>query len=188
MTEANGPGRRFGLWVQGCRGVPQPDGHVRHCPGCFNRHTWATTHGRVVSVESLREEILVAVREHGIKGISISGGEPFRQATALAELAKWCQTQGLSMLVFTGYTEKHLRSDVAPAGSATLLEACDLLIAGPYLVSDRNEGSSLLGSRNQRLIALTETGEKLARRVTDDAPVVEFQFFDGEVAVTGFPV
>jgi anaerobic ribonucleoside-triphosphate reductase activating protein len=187
VTEVNGPGRRFGLWVQGCRGVPQPDGHVRHCPGCFNRHTWPTTHGRIASIESLQEEILVAVREHDIEGVSISGGEPFRQATELAELARWCHAQGISVLVFTGYTEKYLRSDVAPAGSAALLGACDLLVAGPYLVSDRREGSPLLGSRNQRLIALTETGEKLVHRVTDDAPVVEFQFFGGEVAVTGFP-
>ncbi|HZI36693.1 MAG TPA: 4Fe-4S cluster-binding domain-containing protein, partial [Acidimicrobiia bacterium] len=31
-TDAEGPGRRAALWVQGCS--------IR-CPGCFNPHSWA---------------------------------------------------------------------------------------------------------------------------------------------------
>lgn len=188
LSDANGPGRRAVLWVQGCAGVPQPDGSVRHCPGCWNSALWNGNAGETVAVEVIQRQILNAVRERGIEGITFSGGEPFQQALALAPVAAFARKQGLSVAVFTGYTVEFLRSANAPAGSVCLLSQTDLLVDGPYLASERTGDLSLRGSRNQRLVALTSVGNGLASRVTDDLPAVEFQFFDGETAVTGFPV
>lgn len=188
LSEVNGPGRRAVLWVQGCAGVPQLAGVVKHCPGCWNSALWNGNAGEVVSVEAIQQRILDAVRAYGIEGITFSGGEPFQQALALAPLAAFAHKQDLSVVVFSGYTEEFLRSAPAPAGSVCLLSQTDLLVDGPYLASERTGNLPLRGSRNQRLIALTSEGQKLASRVTDDLPAVEFQFLNGETAVTGFPI
>ncbi|HGG57662.1 MAG TPA: 4Fe-4S cluster-binding domain-containing protein, partial [Nannocystis exedens] len=37
ITEAEGPGRRFALWVQGCS---------LHCPGCCNPELFAAAGGQ----------------------------------------------------------------------------------------------------------------------------------------------
>ncbi len=186
-SEANGPGKRFALWVQGCSGVPQIDGMVRHCRNCWNRHTWSKSAGEVMPVDDVFAQVEQAVREYGVEGITFSGGEPFQQAEALAELAQRCKECGFNIVVFTGYTIKYLRSDRAPSGTDELLRHVDLLIDGSYTATLRTEEMPLRGSSNQRLVPLSEVGRQLADRVTDDLPVVEFNFTSGGLAVTGFP-
>ncbi|MCO6722975.1 radical SAM protein, partial [Streptomyces sp. Vc714c-19] len=44
--ETLGPGRRRGVWVQGCSLA---------CAGCMSRHTWDARGGTRVSVSALRE-------------------------------------------------------------------------------------------------------------------------------------
>lgn len=186
-SEANGPGKRFSLWVQGCRGVPQLDGVARHCTNCWNRHTWSRKAGEEMSVDDVLAQVEEAVREYGVDGVTFSGGEPFQQAEGLAKLARHCKERGLNVVAFTGYTHEFLCSEHAPIGADELLRYVDLLIDGPYTASLRAEDAPLRGSSNQRLVPLSDVGKKLADRVTDDLPVVEFNFTGGELAVTGFP-
>lgn len=188
VSEANGPGLRMVIWVQGCKGVPQQDGRVMHCRGCWNSSTWAQRTGEVISVDDLHARVQSAVREHQIEGVTFSGGEPFQQAESLARLAKLVRQSGLTVMAFTGYTVEFLRhSESAPPGARELLAECDLVIDGPYREAERAEGLPLRGSRNQRLVPLTSAGRALADHVTDDLPVAEFSFFPGETVVTGFP-
>src|SRR4051812_25217448 len=73
-TAVLGPGMRAAVWVQGCdlrcRGCILPEGHDR-------------TGGTVVAVPTLAQALL---REHGIDGVTLSGGEPFMQPGACAAL------------------------------------------------------------------------------------------------------
>ena len=103
-----GPGRRIGIWFQGCS--------IR-CPGCISMDTWAQDRG-ITTID----EVVNAIAQWipAAEGITISGGEPFDQPVALLELLS--QLRSLSeadVLVFTGY----------PWGSV-----CDMVDASPGLI------------------------------------------------------
>ena len=134
------PGVRYALWVQGC---------PRRCPGCVAPEAQALDGGTELETGALAWEILLS----GAEGLTISGGEPFLQAEALAELIRTVRRKrDLGVIVYTGYVYEELLAD--PAARA-LLEETDLLIDGPY-VKELDDGKSLRGSSNQRVIPLTE--------------------------------
>ncbi|MFZ4727155.1 MAG: 4Fe-4S single cluster domain-containing protein [Pseudanabaena sp.] len=139
-SEVNGPGCRAVVWVQGC---------WRECPDCFNPSSWSLAVNQLVSVEELAERIL---SEPANQGVTFSGGEPFLQATALADLAKQVKAAGLNVMSFTGYTLSELRSPSAPEGAVDLLNQLDILIDGPYVSALAiHKPDSPVSSRNQRL-------------------------------------
>ncbi len=168
-SAANGPGERFVVWVQGC---------PLACPGCWNPDTWDFTRRHVRDVADLAVEILAT---DGIEGVTFTGGEPFAQARALAELAILLWDAGLSVFVFSGYELDELASDDQRA----LLDVTDVLVAGRYVEAQRSEGLPWRGSANQQVHFLT------GRYAVDDmteAPEVEFHLgADGALTVTGFP-
>src|SRR5882672_3696798 len=86
-TEAEGPGRRWALWVQGCP--------IR-CPGCCNPEMFADDLGTVRSLDDL-DASLDTARDAGVEGISILGGEPFAQAAGCAEVARAAKVRGLTV-------------------------------------------------------------------------------------------
>ena len=138
-----GPGRRFALWVQGCH---------KRCPHCTAPDTRPLDGGTAVTTGALAWEIALS----GAEGLTISGGEPFLQATALAEMiAKVRAIRPMNTIVFTGYLyEELLLSDTAQA----LLSQTDLLIDGAYIAA-LDDGKGLRGSTNQRLLFLTDALE-----------------------------
>src|ERR1700742_2412983 len=88
-TEAEGPGRRFALWVQGC---------AIRCPGCCNPEMFDPRRGTEMSVAEVLAQIPA-----GVEGVTFLGGEPFEQAEALAELAREVKARGLTVMVFSGH-------------------------------------------------------------------------------------
>ena len=76
-----GPGRRLGIWFQGCS--------IR-CPGCISADTWGPGKRRV-GIAQLLEQLTPWLAE--AEGITLSGGEPFDQFPALLALL-----QGLRQL------------------------------------------------------------------------------------------
>ena len=141
-----GPGRRYCLWVQGCE---------RCCPGCISVYSRDKQGGYNISIRALALEIKMSAPE----GVTISGGEPFLQAEELAELMRLLKN-GMNcdpgLIVYTGYTLEELRE--MPSAQA-LLSHTDLLIDGPY-VQELDDGLSLRGSSNQRVIPLTQRYNK----------------------------
>ena len=132
-----GPYSRYGLWVQGC---------TRACPGCISPDAQDPTGGYTYSVEMLAQEIL---ETEGIEGITISGGEPFLQQEALARLIRRVREEkDLGIIVYTGFYYPEV-------ALTELAELSDAIIDGPY-IENKNDGRSLRGSSNQRLILLTE--------------------------------
>ena len=88
-----------------------------------------------------------------IEGVTISGGEPFQQPAALFSLLHSIRSQShLSVLLFTGYTQREL--DVMPH-SADILGCIDVLISGRYRSSMRS-ASNLIGSTNKSMSFLTD--------------------------------
>jgi anaerobic ribonucleoside-triphosphate reductase activating protein len=142
QTCVEGPGKRFCLWVQGCR---------KHCEGCFARDTWDFGIGKNYSVDAIFEKIL---SQQDIEGVTFLGGEPFEQAKELALLAKKIQSKGLSVVCFTGYTieEIRLQNDV---DKNKLLDNIDLLIDGGFEKDSFDLSRPWVGSSNQRYLFLT---------------------------------
>jgi anaerobic ribonucleoside-triphosphate reductase activating protein len=146
-----GPGRRAGIWVQGCS---------IGCAGCLSQDTWAADPATAVPVPAVLGWL--ASLPGPVDGVTISGGEPFQQPRALRELLdgilEWrgAQTRKADILVYSGYPYSRLSRF---AESREILDLCDAVVAGPY-VDRRNDGSPLRGSANQRLVALTDLGRE----------------------------
>src|SRR5207244_8417647 len=85
-TEAEGPGRRFALWFQGC---------PLRCPGCCNPEMLPFAGGQAIALAELLEQIRRSAREEGIEGITLLGGEPFAHAEGAAKLARRVRELGL---------------------------------------------------------------------------------------------
>ncbi len=141
-TEAEGPGKRFAVWLQGCS--------IR-CPGCCNPEMFDERRGTPMTPAELAAKI-----PDTVEGVTILGGEPFEQAADAAEFVRLAKARGLTAMVFSGYSraELHERPDSAP-----LLDQLDLLVDGRY---DRDrpepkppEGRRWIGSANQQMHYLT---------------------------------
>ncbi len=172
-SEVNGPGCRAVVWVQGC---------LRECPSCFNPESWSFEIKELISVDSVLERILENSRN---EGVTFSGGEPFWQAPALAELAKKVKAHGLSVMAFTGFTLEQLQDEYAPAGSKELLEQLDILIDGPYVESLAiNSPDSPVSSRNQRVHVFNPAFND---RITWASDQLEIHILkDGSRIITGY--
>ncbi len=172
-TEAEGPGVRFAVWVQGC---------PLRCRECCNPEQLAFVERDTMTAEALAERALRA----GVEGVSLLGGEPMAQATELARFASLVRAGGLSVMVFTGYTLEELGA-MEDDGVRALLASTDLLVDGRYEASLRTSARRWVGSTNQRMVFLTD-------RYRADDPcfaqrnTLEIHLRDGEVVVNGWPV
>ena len=175
-TEAEGPGKRFALWFQGC---------PLRCPGCCNPEFLPFTGGTPWSLPDLIQAMLAAQAAEAIEGITLLGGEPFAHADAAAALAEAAYDAGLSVMVFTGYMLEELQQRLEP-GITRLLAVTDILIDGPYRREEPEFQRRWIGSRNQRIHFPT------SRYQADDPcwqqrNTLEIRVRGGEVQVNGFP-
>ena len=171
-TEAEGPGRRFAVWVQGC---------PFRCRGCCNPEQLAFVPRDAVSPDDLAARALRA----GVEGVSLLGGEPFAQAALLARFAHLVSQAGLSVMVYSGYTLAELRAS-SDEGVAALLAATDLLVDGRYDDALRTTARRWIGSTNQQLHFLT------GRYAPGDPcfggrNTLEIHLRDGEIMLNGWP-
>ncbi len=142
----DGPGFRYTVFVQGC---------PHKCPGCHNPQTHPFEGGTLMEPE----EILQSMEKNPLlKGITLSGGEPFCQPEALAYLAKEVHKTGRDVVCYTGYTIEQLLSMEDPH-IRELLEQVDLLVDGPFILEKRDLTLLFRGSSNQRLILVKPTLE-----------------------------
>ncbi|MFC6009566.1 4Fe-4S single cluster domain-containing protein [Nocardia lasii] len=176
-TEAEGPGLRMAIWVQGC---------TIRCPGCFNPQLWASAGGSDVSVADWSPAILADAVAAGVEGITLLGGEPFEQAAALAIVAAGARARGLSVMTFTGYDYADLRDWARHRPDiADLLTHTDLLADGPYRADLVDRERPWIGSTNQGLRALTDRYRDLEFTTVPDRVEVRVGA-DGTIAVNGW--
>lgn len=170
-----GPGVRAVVWVQGCN---------RRCPGCIAPEKQAPSGGSLVPVDTLAQHILAV---HSIEGITLSGGEPFLQAGALAALISQLQARRpLSIMAYTGFTLQELRASGDP-GHDALLKSLDVLVDGPY-VAERATAKRWRGSDNQTVHFLSPRYARLASQVDDETVALDIQMgTDGSVLWMGIP-
>ncbi|MFO0736158.1 MAG: 4Fe-4S single cluster domain-containing protein [Labilithrix sp.] len=170
-TEAEGPGRRFAVWVQGC---------PLRCAGCCNPQMLRFEGGTEMATDELAAR---AIATPGIEGVSLLGGEPFAQAEALADLARQVRSAGLSVMIYSGFTREELE---AKPEARALLDACDLLVDGRYERDLPEPRRRWIGSTNQRLHLLSERYRSDDPRFTMPN-TVEIRLRKGELVVNGWP-
>lgn len=141
-TRVEGPGHRFGIWLQGCS---------IHCPGCMLPETWPFTRKNKISCGQLAHKI---IHTPLIEGVTILGGEPFDQSKALLCLLRKIKKHSkLSILLFTGYTAEYLQKH-CPQFKA-ILSLVDIFIEGPYVKERQISSHPWIGSSNQTVRFLT---------------------------------
>lgn len=140
----DGPGLRFTVFVQGCH-------HA--CPGCHNPQT----HDPLGGTEYPVAELLAKMHSNPLTdGLTLSGGEPFEQSEGCLALAQAAHESGLTVWCYTGSTFEFLRDQGTPA-QRSLLREVDVLVDGPFILSERTLCLPWRGSRNQRLICVQQS-------------------------------
>ncbi len=136
----DGTGIRFTIFTQGC---------PHHCRGCHNPETHDFNGGKVIDTAELLEKIK---GNPLLDGVTFSGGEPFMQADALADLAVEIKKLGLNIITYTGFTFEELFKNRDKNGWGRLLEMSDYLIDGKFEIDKKDWEIKFRGSSNQRYL------------------------------------
>lgn len=139
----DGPGIRTTIFCQGC---------PHHCEGCHNPETWEFGCGTEMEEETVLEIIKSNPLCHGV---TFSGGEPFSQAEAFARLGRLLKADGYEVASYSGYTFEALLNGTS--GQKELLSTIDVLIDGPFILSEKSLELNFRGSRNQRVLNVPES-------------------------------
>jgi anaerobic ribonucleoside-triphosphate reductase activating protein len=175
---ALGPGRRLGIWLQGC---------AIACPGCVSRDTWAADDRLLVETADVLDWC-ASWPAGEFAGVTITGGEPSEQPAALADLTaalrarpEWSEWD---VLCYTGVEEGEFAARCPGA-----YERVDALITGPYRAE---QPSDLVwrGSANQRLVPLTARGHARYDPYVNaraDRPAIQLHVDNSGVWMIGVP-
>jgi len=170
-TEAEGPGRRFAIWFQGC---------PLRCPGCCNPEMLPFDDSISLPVDEVVNQIRST---KDIEGISLLGGEPFAHVPAAIAIARATRQLELSVMIYSGFTLVELQARTV---TAELLSLTDILVDGPYIREQPERQRRWVGSTNQVI-------HFLSNRYRADDPIwrkpntMEIRLQNGELTVNGFP-
>jgi anaerobic ribonucleoside-triphosphate reductase activating protein len=147
---ANGEGIRVSLFVSGC---------THRCKGCFNPEQWDFEFGEPFTAAT-ENEILTALDNDFIDGLTILGGEPMEPANqrALVPFLRRLRARfgtGKNVWVYTGCVlESELKSETRWRTEVTdeFLSMIDVLVDGPFLEAKKDISLQFRGSSNQRII------------------------------------
>ena len=175
-TEAEGPGRRFALWFQGC---------PLRCPGCCNPEMLPFEGGDLLPLDVVEGQLRESASQHQLEGITLLGGEPLAHAAAATALARTAHALGLNVMVFSGYVLEEARQMSDPA-VAELLAEIDILVDGPYVRELPESRRRWIGSSNQRIHFLSDRCDPADPRWLLPN-TLEIRLVGGELTVNGFP-
>lgn len=138
----DGPGLRAVVWSQGCK---------HNCIGCHNPQTHSLNGGIVVDTKDIIDKIKSKKLQ---SGVTLSGGEPFLQADAMAEIAIAVKEIGLNVWSFTGFVFEDLidKKNVNYFSNIRLLNNIDILVDGKFDENKKDISLKFRGSSNQRII------------------------------------
>lgn len=139
----NGTGIRHSLFVSGC--------HF-HCKGCWNAAAWNPQFGTPYTPQ-LEQQIIDDLNQPDIRvqGLSLLGGEPFDHPETLRPLVHRVKVEcpGKDIWCWSGFVFEDL---VADPVRQDMLSYIDVLVDGPFDITQRNLQLKFRGSSNQRII------------------------------------
>lgn len=142
----DGPGIRYVVFTQGCH---------HNCKGCHNPETHDITGGYLKEINEIIEEFK---KYPYMSGLTLSGGEPFLQKSAILNLIIEFKKlyPNKNIIIYTGYTFEHLISENNEE-TLNILKNIDYLIDGPFILEKRDISLKFKGSSNQRIIDVKKT-------------------------------
>ena len=150
---ANGLGVRVSLFVSGC---------THHCKNCFNSIAWDFNYGKAFT-EQVENELLEALNNSYIDGLSLLGGEPMEPANQRGLISFLRKVKAhypnKNIWCYTGYT---LENDLLSGKAHTevtdeFLDLIDVLVDGKFIEELKDITLKFRGSSNQRLIDMKKT-------------------------------
>lgn len=165
-----GPGNRIGIWFNGCK---------HRCPGCSNPELWEQQERYKTTIEILMNLIFQICNAHSVDGFTLTGGDPFLQPQALAQLLPELRKISKDVLVYTGFEYEEVNHSYPE-----LVSQIGVLIDGKY-VQEHNTGAILRGSDNQKIIILDNQLSDKYRHYLDTAQneIQNFTALDGVISV-----
>lgn len=145
---ANGPGIRATVFVTGCS---------RRCVNCFNEEYQDFNAGSEWTAAET-ERLISYLQDDTNSGLTLLGGEPMENAKDLLALVQAVRraVPEKSIWVYSGFLYEEILTQ--PARKA-LLEACDVLVDGPFVDALKDPGLYFRGSSNQRIIDVAKSRE-----------------------------
>lgn len=142
----DGEGIRTVIWTQGC---------IHNCKGCHNPETHSFDKGLLIEIKEINNALSTL---KGQTGITFSGGDPMCQPKECNEIAKYAKSLGLNIWCYTGYTyEKLLEMSNDKKEYLEFLKNIDVLVDGPFILSQKSFDVKFRGSKNQRLIDVVKS-------------------------------
>lgn len=142
----NGTGIRVVLWVAGC---------THHCKDCQNPITW-DPNGGLFFDNNARWELIEALKEDYISGITFSGGDPLHPENRRAILQLISDIREnfgdtKTIWLYTGYKYEEVKY---------LVRNVDVVVDGEFICELADKQYHWAGSTNQRVIDVKKTIEK----------------------------
>lgn len=140
-STVDGPGFRYVIFTQGC---------PHNCEGCHNPDTHDFKGGKIASIDKIVEDIN---KNPLLKGVTISGGEPFMQGRQVSNLISKIDKNKLTVMVYTGFKYEQLLENANESNCyLDILKNTDVLIDGKFEKDLKDENVMFRGSTNQRAI------------------------------------
>lgn len=133
----DGPGFRLAVFTQGC---------PHNCEGCHNPETHDFSGGRLMDTADI---VKIMQDNPLLDGMTLTGGDPFCQPEAGAELARRAHESGLNVWAYSGWTYEEIAADPE---MSKMLKEIDVLVDGPFVLAQRTLDKRFMGSKNQRAI------------------------------------
>lgn len=144
---ANGPGIRSSIFVTGC---------TICCKDCFNEDYQNFNFGNPWT-DKQTEKLISYLKLKEVRGLTILGGEPFCNTEGLLSLVLEIRRQvDTNIWIYSGFTFENLLLDKK---NKQLLEKCDTLVDGRFMIEKRDLNLRFRGSSNQRIIDLKKSFE-----------------------------
>ncbi len=166
-----GPGKRFVIWVQGCR---------RRCEGCGNTEMQPFKTKTLISTSDLFNLI---ISEPDLEGITLLGGEPLHQSKELLSLVKKIKDIGLTVMLYTGYEIDEIKDPDA----IELVNYSDIIIPGRFVSEKKNLQLKWRGSSNQKVIFNNNKYKKIYSKLGEENQVEIHIDDNGNIHILGYP-
>lgn len=145
---ANGPGIRATVFVTGCS---------RHCVNCFNEE-YQDFQAGTEWTEAETARLISYLQDSTSSGLTLLGGEPMENAGDLLKLVQSVRqaVPDKSIWVYSGFLYEEI---VLHPEMEALMNACDVLVDGPFVDALKDPGLYFRGSSNQRIIDVAKSRE-----------------------------
>ena len=146
----DGEGVRCSIYLSGC---------LFSCKECFNESIQNFNAGQLYTKE-IEDKIIQDLSNSYVQGLTILGGEPFLNTQVAKSLAKRVRDEFGStkdIWVYSGYTYEQLLN--ASEDKKELLNLCDVLVDGPFMIYLKDLSLRFRGSSNQRIIDLKNSSK-----------------------------